>query len=119
MGIAAYNRGSKAIADQIYPADPRPRPKPDSDPICCCGVALSRHNVMKDGHVFVERNDPPEGVLRSSFLPDSDTQVFLSYERGWYVIHTRFQTMKRKRNYDAAVKLFELVEMYGRYALTE
>ena len=95
MGIAAYERGSRAISNQIFPPVARPIPQPKAQ----------------------SENDLPEGVLRSSFMPDSDTQIFLSYENGWYLIHTRFQTMKRKRSYDSAVKLFEAVEMYGRYAL--
>jgi hypothetical protein len=95
MGIAAYNRGSRAISNQLYPQD-------------------VRYVAPK-----VKQEDPlPEGVLRSSFMPDSDTQIFLSYKNGWYLVHTRFQIMKRKRSYDAAVKLFERVEMYGRCALS-
>lgn len=40
----------------------------------------------------------PEGVLRSTFLPleiRGGTKMFLSYENGKYVVHTRFETFKR------------------------
>lgn len=94
MGIAAYNRGSRAISNQIFPQGARPKPQPK-----------------------VVESNLPEGVLRSSYMPDSDTQIFLSYEHGWYLIHTRFQTMKRKRDLQAAIQLFEKVELFGRYAL--
>lgn len=94
MGIAAYNRGSRAISNHLYPKDVRytaPTPKPE--------------------------DDLPEGILRSTYMPDSDVQVFLSYENRWYIVHTRFQILKRKRNYQAAVSIFEKVEMWGRCAL--
>jgi len=96
MGIAAYNRGSRAIGEQIYPNSVRhvPAKQVQDDPL-------------------------PEGILRSSYMPDSDTQIFLSYESRWYRIRTRFQTLKRKRNIDAAIRLFEKVEMYGRCALAD
>jgi hypothetical protein len=96
MGVAAYNRGSKAISDQIFPQVHRVKPTPKP----------------------VESN-LPEGVLRSSFLPDNDsnTQIFLSYENGWYVIHTRFQAIRRRRSYAKGVEIFERLEMYGRFGL--
>lgn len=55
-----------------------------------------------------------EGVLRSSFLPEDirgGTRVFLSFERGWFVVHTRFETFARRRNLNEATSLFEKAEM--------
>ena len=97
MGIAAYNRGSKAISNQIYPSDVRYVPSK------------------------VKPVDPlPEGVLRSGFLPEESlagTKLFLSYKGGWYLIETRFQILKRRRKLDEAAKLFENCLFYGVCAL--
>jgi hypothetical protein len=94
MGIAAYNRGSRAISMQIYPSD-RPTyvsPKPTiEDPL-------------------------PEGRLRSSFLPEGDlagTALFLEYENRWYIVRTRWQNLARRRRIEDAAKLFERLEMFG------
>ena len=93
MGIAAYNRGSKAISNQLYPKD-----------------------VQRIPAKATREDDLPQGRLRSGFLPDSflaGTAVFLDYENGWYVIRTRWQNLARRRKLDVAVKLFEDVQMYG------
>lgn len=93
MGIAAYNRGSKAIGDQIYPQSVRyvsPKVKPE-DPL-------------------------PEGRLRSGYLPDNflaGTAVFLEYENGWYIVRTRWQNLAKRRSLSVAAKLFEDVQLYG------
>src|SRR5712692_2951126 len=98
MGIAAYNRGSREISRQIYPND-RPAyqsPKPAID-------------------------DPlPEGRLRSGFLPENNlagTGLYLEYENRWYIVRTRFQNLKRTRDLQKAILLFEHMELYGLCAL--
>ena len=98
MGIAAYNRGSKAISNYIFPNDVRPK-----------------HSTK------MERKDNlPEGVLRSGFLPDNflaGTALFLTYKRGWYFVGTRWQYLKRRRKLEVAVELFENLQLYGSAAL--
>jgi hypothetical protein len=94
MGIAAYNRGSRAIGDSIYGPNVRPNPAPRVKPI-----------------------DPlPEGRLRSGFCPENylgGTALFLEYSNGWYRVCTRWQELKRRRKLEDAAKLFENVQMYG------
>jgi hypothetical protein len=93
MSIAAYNRGSRAISNQIFPSDLRYSP------------------------AKVRTADPlPEGRLRSGFLPENflaGTAVFLEYENGWYLVRTRWQNLARRRRLAVAAKLFEDVQMYG------
>jgi hypothetical protein len=107
MGIAAYNRGSRAIAEQIrreyeerhtrvvWTGPAQVAPKPPADPL-------------------------PEGRLRSSYLPEGEangTALFLNYEKRWYVVSTRFQIFARRRKLADAAKLFERLELYGLCAL--
>lgn len=57
--------------------------------------------------------DLPEGVLRSTYLPlevKSGTKLFLSYENGWYRVHTRFENYARRRVLKDAVEIFESIE---------
>lgn len=97
MGIAAYNRGSRAIGDQLYPGHVRytaSKPKP-IDPL-------------------------PEGILRSGYMPEESlggTALFLSYKGGWYLIETRWQILKRRRSLDVAAKMFEKAQLFGLCAL--
>lgn len=52
----------------------------------------------------------PEGVLRSSFLPldqRAGTRLFLSYEKGWYRVHTRFENLFKRRTLQPAIDQFE------------
>jgi hypothetical protein len=106
MGVAAYNRGSKAIREQISREQ-----------------FERNHRVISIGPAFVPEKpiDPlPEGRLRSSFLPEFDangTAIFLEYRNRWYVIESRFETYKRVRNLDKAIRLFERLELYGLCAL--
>ena len=106
MGIAAYNRGSKAIREGI-----------ERD------YYERTHRIVTIGPAFVEKKpeDPlPEGRLRSSVLPEGDTNgtaLFLEYRNRWYVIETRFETLKRTRNLNKAIRLFERLELYGLCAL--
>ena len=93
MSIAAYNRGSRAISNQLFPNDVRHVPA----------------KVKPVDHL-------PEGRLRSGFLPDNflvGTAVFLEYENGWYVVRTLWQNLARRRKLAVAAKLFEDVQMYG------
>lgn len=93
MGIAAYNRGSRAISNQLFPKDIDVRP-PKTKPV----------------------DELPEGRLRSGLLPENflaGSAVFLEYERGWYIIRTRWQNLARRRKLEDAAKLFEDVQMYG------
>jgi hypothetical protein len=56
----------------------------------------------------------PEGVLRSTFLPldvRGGTRLFLSYENGWYIVHTRFENFARRRKLDPAVAIYESIEL--------
>jgi hypothetical protein len=60
--------------------------------------------------VIVAADSKPEGVLRSSFLPldvKAGTKLFLSYENGWYRVHTRFENYKRSRTLDPAATYYE------------
>jgi hypothetical protein len=106
MGVAAYNRGSRAIREGI-----------ERD------YYERTHRVVVVGPAFVEKKPEdslPEGRLRSSFLPETDangTALYLEYRNRWYVIETRFETLKRTRTLEKAVKIFERLELYGLCAL--
>jgi hypothetical protein len=53
-----------------------------------------------------------EGVLRSSFLPLEQrhgTRLFLSYENGWYRVHTRFENFFQRRTLQPAADYYERV----------
>jgi hypothetical protein len=57
--------------------------------------------------------DLPEGVLRSTFLPmdvKNGTRLFLSYENGWYRVHTRFENFARRRMLKDAADIYESIE---------
>jgi len=48
----------------------------------------------------------PEGILRSSFLPEdclAATALFLLYEKGWYIVGTRWQNLKHRRRLEDAL----------------
>jgi len=52
----------------------------------------------------------PEGVLRSSFLPleqRAGTRIYLSYENGWYRVHTNFENFYKRRTLEPAAEIFE------------
>lgn len=52
----------------------------------------------------------PEGVLRSSFLPleqRAGTRIYLSYENGWYRVHTKFENFFKRRTLEPAAELYE------------
>jgi hypothetical protein len=52
----------------------------------------------------------PEGTLRSSPLPldqKAGTRLFLSYENGWYRVHTRFENYFKRRTLQPAIDYFE------------
>jgi len=106
MGVAAYNRGSRAIRESIERE-----------------YYERTHKVTVVGPAFVEKKpeDPlPEGRLRSSYAPTpggSDTAIFLDYENRWYLISSHFQILKRTRSLDKAIRIFERVEMFGFCAL--
>jgi hypothetical protein len=54
--------------------------------------------------------DLPTGVLRSSFLPldvRGGTRLFLSYENGWYRVHTHFENLRKRRTFEEAATLYE------------
>jgi hypothetical protein len=54
----------------------------------------------------------PEGVLRSSPLPmeqRSGTRLFLSYENGWYRVHTRFENFAKRRTLAPAAEIYESI----------
>lgn len=56
----------------------------------------------------------PEGVLRSTYLPEDTlggTKLLLSYEKGWYVVHTNWQNLKRSRTLDKAAQVYESILM--------
>lgn len=56
----------------------------------------------------------PEGVLRSTYLP-TDTlggsKLFLSYENGWYIVHTAWNNLTRRRTLDKAASVYESIIM--------
>ena len=71
MGIAAYNRGTRHLSQDIdmdlYLKGKGP-----------CPAFLKRK----------PKSDLPEGILRSTFLPEdtlNGTKLMLSFENGWYV----------------------------------
>jgi hypothetical protein len=52
----------------------------------------------------------PEGTLRSSPLPleqRGGNRLFLSYENGWYRVHTRFENFFKRRTLDPAAEYYE------------
>jgi hypothetical protein len=107
MGIAAYNRGSYAIRQQFEME------------------RISRERILISiGPAIVPEKaaaDPlPEGRLRSTFFPETEasgTALYLDYENRWYVICTKFEILKRTRNLNKAIRIFENLEMFGLCAL--
>lgn len=60
--------------------------------------------------IFSSRAAFVEGVLRSSFLPDEvldGTKLFLSAEKGKYIVHTRFQKWFASKYLAKAERVFE------------
>jgi len=103
MGIAAYNRGSRAISNQID--------------IELHGRIHGAKPTKSKAH---QDSNLPEGILRSTYCPDdylAGTALFLEYRNGWYLVTTRWQILKRRRSLEAAAKIFEAVSMYGHYGL--
>jgi len=99
MSIAQYNRGNRAMSADI---DRKLHGYSQCD-------LLRTPKTRTDSGL-------PEGLLRSSYLPEEclkGTAIFLSYEKGWYVIHSRWQNFARRRDIHKAIKLFEKIEMYG------
>jgi hypothetical protein len=106
MGIASYNRGSRAISNQIDHEIANKRV------IATYPVKAAAKEVKVD--------PLPEGRLRSGFLPEeylAGTAVFLEYSKGWYRVCTRWQELKRRKRLEDAIKIFENVQLYGSAAL--
>jgi len=60
--------------------------------------------------IFSSRAAFVEGVLRSSFLPDEvldGTNLFLTAEKGKYIVHTRFQKWFASKYLAKAERVFE------------
>jgi hypothetical protein len=54
----------------------------------------------------------PEGTLRSSPLPlgqRGGTRLFLSFENGWYRVHTRFENFFKRRDLRQAIDIYESI----------
>ena len=72
-------------------------------------------------------NNLPEGILRSTYLPEDTlggTKLFLSYEKQWYVVHTNWQNLARRRVLDKASQVYEAivlgdVQVTGGYVCTK
>jgi len=76
------------------------------------------HNVLMMNKANTT-NDLPEGVLRSTYLPEDTlggTSLKLTYENGWYVVSTLWQNLARRRSLDKAVGIYESIIMEGYHA---
>ncbi len=129
MGAAAWNRGSRKIAREAdiaiaavnhrqdlasrhYFHTRQRRPERETRE----ALRVAQQKVEAQRREAERRAHLPEGTLRSTFLDDSvlgGTQLFLSYEGGWYIVHTRFQSLARRRNLDDAAAVYERIDMDG------
>ena len=101
MGIAAYNRGTRAISARI------------DQEIAARKFREYRREVISQIEPGVS-SDLPTGVLRSTFLP-MDTlggaKLYLEFRDGLYIISASGQTLARRRKYEHACDVYESVLM--------
>ncbi len=71
---------------------------------------LNPNTHLSDPKIVRRHRQASEGVLRSSFLPDEvldGTKLFLTAEKGKYIVHTRFQKWFASKNLAKAERVFE------------